>query len=246
MSAGSSIEIKNLTVSYDRHPAVHHLSGQFPIGKDTAIVGPNGAGKSTLLRTVAGLLKQDEGSIHYGPYTRNDIAYLPQRAAVDREFPITVLDTVLLGHWRKSGAFLGMGRRMRDKAQEAIETVGLSGLEDRTLDTLSGGEFQRTLFARIALQDANVILLDEPWSAIDSQTVRDLMKIVGEWKQKGKTVIAVLHDLDQVKAHFSQTLLLCKSCVAWGKTAEVLTTGHLMKAWNIPVLSSVAEVCETP
>ncbi|MBL8993050.1 MAG: ABC transporter ATP-binding protein, partial [Spirochaetia bacterium] len=202
----SFIEVRNLTVSYDRHPAVHHLNGDFPIGRDTAIVGPNGAGKSTLLRTLAGLVKQDEGSIHYGPLSKNDIAYLPQRATLDREFPITVFDTVLLGHWRKAGAFSGMNARQRDAAHEACETAGIAGLEDRTLDTLSGGEFQRTLFARITLQDAKIILLDEPWSGIDTQTIRDLMKIVGEWKARGKTVIAVLHDLEQVKAHFSQTL----------------------------------------
>jgi len=139
-----------------------------------------------------------------------------------------------------------MNARQREAAHEACETAGIAGLEDRTLDTLSGGEFQRTLFARITLQDAKIILLDEPWSGIDTQTIRDLMKIVGEWKARGKTVIAVLHDLEQVKEHFSQTLLLCRHCIAWGKTSEVLTAGNLMKAWNIPVVSSAEEICETP
>ena len=159
-------------MSYDRHPAVHHLSAEIPAAEMTAIVGPNGAGKSSLLKALMGLAPRIEGRIEC---SAKRIAYLPQQAEIDRSFPISVLDTVLLGRWSRFGAFGKAARVDVHDAQHAIEAVGLSGFERRPIDTLSVGQFQRVLFARLLLQDADLVLLDEPFAAIDAKTVGDLM-----------------------------------------------------------------------
>jgi zinc/manganese transport system ATP-binding protein len=240
------IALQNLTVSYNRHPAVHHLSGRFEKGSLTAIVGPNGAGKSTLLRTIVGLLSPDEGEIVFSGWTKKEIAYLSQRSTIDRSFPINVLNLVLLGHFRRVGSFRGYSKEQIASAKQAISAVGLSGFEDRHLDSLSGGELQRAMFARIAVEDAPVIFLDEPFSAIDHKTCSDLLATIQGWHREGKTIVAVLHDLSQVSGHFSHTLLLSKEAVAWGETKTVLTENHIRKAWNlhIPTETSPEEICE--
>ena len=159
-------------MSYDRHPAVHHVSAEIPAAEMTAIVGPNGAGKSTLLKALLGLAPHIEGRIECAA---KRIAYLPQQAEIDRSFPISVFDTVLLGRWSRFGGFGAAKHVDIHDAQHAIEAVGLSGFERRPIDTLSVGQFQRVLFARLLLQDADLVLLDEPFAAIDSKTVADLM-----------------------------------------------------------------------
>ncbi len=215
----SAISLENLTVSYDRHPAVHHLTGGFAAGSLTAVVGPNGAGKSTLLKAIAGLLKPDEGRIACGA----EIAYLPQVAEIDREFPIAVADFVAAGAWSRCGGF----RALRVDVGAALGRVGLESFAARGIGTLSGGQFQRMRFARLILQDAPVILLDEPFAAIDARTVADLMRLIGAWQAAGKTVVAVLHELDLVRAAFPETLLLMREAVAWGPTRAVLTPERL-------------------
>lgn len=224
------ISVEDLTVTYDRHPAIHHLSGRFRPGSLTAVVGPNGAGKSTLLKTLVGFLSPAEGRVDLGGLTRDAIAYLPQQAEIERDFPISVIDTVLLGHWQR----LSWGRRARsaeiEEALRAIAAVGLSGFERRLIGTLSVGQFQRVLFARMMVQDAPLILLDEPFNALDSKTTADLMDLVARWHGERRTVVAVLHDLDQVRRGFPDTLLVARSCIGWGPTAEVLTAANLLRA----------------
>ena len=176
----------------------------------TAIVGPNGAGKSTLLKALLGLAPRIEGRIEC---TARRIAYLPQQAEIDRSFPISVLDTVLLGRWSRFGAFGKAAKADMHDAQHAIESVGLAGFERRPIDTLSVGQFQRVLFARLLLQDADLVLLDEPFAAIDSKTVADLMDVIRRWRSEKRTVIAVLHDLDQVRRDFPNSLLLARELV---------------------------------
>jgi zinc/manganese transport system ATP-binding protein len=172
------VQLDDLTLGYQRHLAVHHVAGAFSAGSLTAIVGPNGAGKSTLLKGIMGLLKPLQGGVTLCGLPRQAIAYLPQQAEIDRSFPISVLDTVLLGHWRQVGAFRAMSPAMRDEAHAALTAVGLSGFENRPIGTLSSGQFQRVLFARTLLQDARLILLDEPFTAIDARTTADLPKVV--------------------------------------------------------------------
>ncbi|MFT4184846.1 MAG: ABC transporter ATP-binding protein [Rhizobium sp.] len=224
------IRLDNLTVAYERHPAVHHVSGAFAAGSLTAIAGPNGAGKSTLLKAIIGELRPAEGSIDRGALTRNDFGYLPQAADINRRFPISVADTIMLGAWKNAGAFGRFSREDAERAREALAAVGLGGFEHRHIGSLSAGQFQRVLFARLLLQDARVILLDEPFTAIDQRTTRDLLDIVLRWHGDGRTVIAVLHDFDQVRAHFPQTLLIARELVGWGSTQDVMSPANLIRA----------------
>jgi zinc/manganese transport system ATP-binding protein len=226
----AQIKFQNVTLGYDRHPAVHHLNGEVATGALVAVIGPNGAGKSTLFRGLAGILKPLSGSIHLGGLDIKDIAYLPQTADIDRSFPISVFDFVGTGLWRSVGFFGGMGRAARDKITQALAAVGLNGFENRSIGTLSGGQMQRMLFARVLLQDARLIVLDEPFNAIDAKTSADLLALVKRWHGEGRTVMAALHDMELVRNHFPETLLLARGPVAWGATAEVLTADNLLVA----------------
>jgi zinc/manganese transport system ATP-binding protein len=224
------LQFRDVTLGYDRHPAVHHLSGEVAPGALLAVVGPNGAGKSTLFRGLVGILKPLSGAIQTGGIDRKDIAYLPQSADIDRSFPISVFDFVGTGLWRRTGFFGGVGKGARSMIAQALSAVGLSGFENRGIGTLSGGQMQRMLFARVLLQDARLIVLDEPFNAIDARTSADLLALVKQWHAEGRTVLAALHDMELVRAHFPETLLLARGKVAWGVTAEVLTSENLSEA----------------
>lgn len=226
----AALRFRDLTLGYDRHPAVHHLDGAIERGALLAVVGPNGAGKSTLFKGVVGMLKPLAGGIERAGLAPRDIAYLPQAAEIDRSFPVTVFDMVAMGLWKHAGLFGGIGRAGRDAVHRAVAAVGLTGFEARPIGTLSGGQMQRTLFARLLLQDARVIVLDEPFNAIDAKTAADLFDLVRRWHAEERTVVAALHDLELVKAGFPETLLLARQPVAWGRTADVLTPDNLLKA----------------
>ena len=226
----AQIKFHNVTLGYDRHPAVHHLNGEVVQGALLAVIGPNGAGKSTLFRGLAGILKPLSGSIDLGGLDIRDIAYLPQTADIDRTFPISVFDLVGTGLWRTTGFFGGMGKSAREKITQALAAVGLNGFENRSIGTLSGGQLQRMLFARALLQDARLIVLDEPFNAVDAKTSADLLALVKRWHGEGRTVLAALHDMDLVRSHFPETLLLARGPVAWGLTAQVLTAENLTEA----------------
>ncbi|MEA2895796.1 MAG: zinc/manganese transport system ATP-binding protein [Bradyrhizobium sp.] len=226
----AQLQFRDVTLGYDRHPAVHHLDGEIASGALIAIVGPNGAGKSTLFRGIVGILKPLAGSIGLSDLNVRDIAYLPQTVDIDRGFPISVFDFVGTGLWRSTGLFGGMGRPAQDRIARALAAVGLNGFENRTIGTLSGGQMQRMLFARVLLQDARVIVLDEPFNAIDAKTSADLLDLVRRWHSEKRTVLAALHDMDLVRANFPDTLLLARAPVAWGATAQVLTAENLLEA----------------
>jgi zinc/manganese transport system ATP-binding protein len=234
MSRGGAIAFDDLTLGYDRHPAVHHLAGRFEPGSLTAVVGPNGAGKSTLLKGIVGLLRPLSGRValqgRAGEAADTRIAYLPQAAEIDRSFPITVFDLVSTGLWRRTGLFGSVGRADCAAVSRALAAVGLTGFERRPVGTLSGGQMQRALFARLLLQDAGIILLDEPLTAVDARTAADLVEIVRSWHAETRTVIAVLHDLDLARRVFPQALLIAREPVAWGATQDVLTPANLMRA----------------
>lgn len=222
------LTLNNLTAGYDRHPAVHHLSGTFEQNCLTAIVGPNGGGKSTLLKAITGIVRPMSGQIIW--HGKPVIGYLPQVSAIDRSFPMTVLDTVYLGFWRTKSFWRGMGRADHARAMAALERTGMAAFAAQPVSALSTGQFQRVLFARLMVQDADVILLDEPFNAIDARTTRDLLSVVMEWHGAGKTILAVLHEMDQVRAYFPQTMLLARECIAWGTTASVLCDECLAQA----------------
>jgi zinc/manganese transport system ATP-binding protein len=229
-SSGGEIVLHDVTLAYDGHPAVRHLSGEFSRGSLTAIVGPNGAGKSTLIKGMAGLLRPTDGLIQPAGLGGGGIAYLPQHAEVENRFPISVIQTVLLGHWRRIGWVGAVSRELREEAQRALAAVGLAGFERRPIEALSAGQFQRVLFARLIVQDAELVLLDEPLAAVDWRTSEDLLRLIVSWQREGRTVAAVLHDLDQVRAYFPNTLLLARERVAWGPTREALMPQNLRRA----------------
>jgi zinc/manganese transport system ATP-binding protein len=190
------IKLRDLTLGYDGHPAVHHLDGTIEI------------------RLRSG----------------RQIAYLPQSAEIDRSFPATVADLVSLGHWRTRGLWGAITGPDYNAMREALEAVGLAGFENRPLDTLSGGQAQRALFARVMLQDSDVILLDEPFTAIDEKTVADLVQLVRRWHSESRTVVAVLHDIEMVREFFPQALLMAREPVAWGPVNEALKPENMLKA----------------
>jgi zinc/manganese transport system ATP-binding protein len=209
------LQFRNLTLGYERHPAVHHLSGSVEAGALIAVVGPNGAGKSTLLKAIAGLLPPLAGTIERRLAPR-DIAYLPQVAEIDRSFPIHIYDLIAMGLWRRVSSFGGIGRRERNEIHSAIAAVGLIGFERRTIAALSGGQMQRALFARLLLQDSQLIVLNEPFNAVDGKTIADLIEVIRGWHSEGRTVLAALHDFTWC-GHVPQTLLIARELVALGR-----------------------------
>ena len=235
-----ALEFQELSLGYDRQPAVHRLQGEIAEGSLTAIVGPNGAGKSTVLKGVAGSLRPLAGRIVFGGLTRSEIAYLPQQSDVDRSFPIVVADLVAMGLWREIGGFAGLRAVHRARVAEAISAVGLEGFERRPIGSLSGGQIQRVLFARLLLQDARLVLLDEPFTAVDAKTMADLIGVVQRWHGEGRTVLAVLHDFDTVQAYFPRALMLARELVAHGPTAQVLTAENQFRA------RQMCEACAGP
>jgi zinc/manganese transport system ATP-binding protein len=222
------LSLHDLTVSYRGHPAVHHLSGQFAAGALTAVVGPNGAGKSSLMGALSGMLPFQGRIERHAPALR--VAYLPQAAALDRAFPVQVHEVVATGLWWRTGSWGSVSAAEREGLSQALAAVGLSGFERRWLGELSVGQVQRVLFARVLMQEAGLILLDEPFNAIDARTTADLLALLHRWRSESRTVIAVLHDLEQVREHFDQALLLARECIAWGPTAQVLSAAHLFQA----------------
>jgi zinc/manganese transport system ATP-binding protein len=220
MEADSRVVLRNVTVRYGRRTALEAVSGEFASGSLTAVVGANGAGKSTLLAAIAGVVRLAGGAIDCP--ARQQLAYLPQLAAIDRDYPLTVSELITLGGWREFGAFRAPNTALRARSAEAAETVGLAGRLGRVIGELSVGELQRALFARLILQDAAVILVDEPFAAVDAQTMSVLLDQITRWHHEGRTVIAVLHDLELVRARLPSTLVLGRRCIAWGATETTL------------------------
>ncbi|MBB6056734.1 zinc ABC transporter ATP-binding protein AztA [Tolumonas osonensis] len=237
------LRFDNLTLGYDRHPAVHHLNLDIPAGQLLAIVGPNGAGKSTLLKGIMGKLKPLQGQLQLN-VAREQIAYLPQQSRIDRQFPISVTELVGMGLWRELGSFGRLTKGHRHRIEHALEAVGMQGFAARPIASLSGGQLQRTLFARLYLQNAQLILLDEPFNAIDSRTCQDLLQLLQHWHQQGRTILAVLHDNEQVRHHFPHSLLLARQLVAYGQTADVITPENWQRARHqIESFDEHAPVC---
>lgn len=241
------LEFKNLTLGYDRHPAVHHLNATINPGDFLALVGPNGAGKSTLMKSILGHLTPMEGEIRLHGIQKEDISYLPQANAVDRQFPLSVGQFVASGMWQERGFAKAYKKADFDTVQDALQKVGLAGFEKRTLEALSGGQFQRLLFARKLMQKAKLLLLDEPFSGVDEQTIEDLMAVLVELHKQGATIVAVIHNLNLVRRYFPKSLLLSRELIAIGNTVTVLSAENLRRASTIGFGDHVhAEICEGP
>jgi len=220
------IKLSNVALGHAGRIAVEQVSGVIAAASLTAIVGPNGAGKSTLLKGLAGELRPLVGQIGFPPDAR--VAYLPQTLQIDLSFPITVGRVVAYGlaHGRSRASRHLDGIRI----DQALADVGLADFSSRPLSALSGGEFQRTLFARLILQDASIVLLDEPFAGMDARTTEDLLNLLVRWRAAGRTVVAAVHDLEHVRGSFPETLLLAGKPIAWGETGEVLKPENLLHA----------------
>jgi zinc/manganese transport system ATP-binding protein len=225
----SAVTLRDLALGYDGAPVVEGLSGRIEQGALLAVVGPNGAGKSSLMKAIMGQLAPRAGSVALG-LPRRDVAFLPQAAEIDLGFPLDVYDFVAMGLWRRIGFWRGVDAAGRAAVAAALADVGLEGFEARPIRALSGGQRQRMLFARLALQEARLILLDEPFAAVDERTVGDLLALIEGWRAQGRAVVAVLHDLALVRARFPDTLLLARRAIAWGPTDVVLTPRNLARA----------------
>jgi len=228
----AAIELDPLRLGWRDKVAVRDLSGCFRRGSLTAVVGPNGAGKSTLLRGIMGWVTPLAGRIRVNA-SADSLAFMPQQGDFDRSFPIAARDFVAMGAWRRVGPWRGFCRSERQRVEDALHAVGLGDFGRRPLATLSGGQLQRALFARLMLHDADIVRLDEPFSAVDSATTEDLMTLLMQWHERGKTVIVVLHDLELVRRHFPLTLLLAGQGVAWCDTEAALTPENLHLARHL-------------
>ncbi|WP_017223136.1 metal ABC transporter ATP-binding protein [Moritella dasanensis] len=224
------IKINNLNVYYQNDIALSNISTTLDDGDLVAIVGPNGAGKSTLLKSIMQQITIKSGSIDLGDLSLKHIAYLPQSSQIDHTFPITVTEFVSAGAWQRTRFWRAFSRQEQRLLQQALAKVNLVDMAERQISQLSGGQFQRMLFARMLLQDAKILLLDEPFSAIDAQTTALLMTVINECQQQGKTIIAVIHDLALVQRYFPSTLLVATELIASGKTKDVLTQVNLVNA----------------
>lgn len=219
-----AINFQDVSARYGRHQALQDVSVTVAPGSLLAVAGPNGAGKSTFLKLAAGLLRPSAGTVQ-APST---LAYLPQASTLQRDMPLTVLQAVCTAYWPVLGNWGEIDQDRQDKARAALHEVGLMGFETRQLSALSGGQFQRLLFARLILQDATTILLDEPFAAIDTTTTKVLLQLIQSWHREGRTILCVLHDLGLVRRYFPQLLLLDTTCRGYGATTDLAAAGLLM------------------
>jgi zinc/manganese transport system ATP-binding protein len=234
-----AVRVENLSVGYDRHPAVAGLTGVFKAGSLTAVVGPNGSGKSTLLKALAGHCRPLGGRIDLGGLKPSEIAYLPQVHGLDLKFPLTLQDLVGFGFIGQRGLFGGFSKADRERLGGLMAQVGLEGLGRRPIGSVSGGQLQRALFARVMAQDAKLVLLDEPFNGVDARAAEDLAQLMARWPEEGRTVIAVLHDLDLVRRLCPESLVIARQAVAWGPTDKAIAPEKLTRArklaenWNL-------------
>lgn len=223
------ISFRSLSLRFDSTQALYNLNADIAKNSLMALVGPNGGGKSTLIKCLLGILQPTSGKVLLN-INRSKIAYLPQVNTMDKSFPINVADTVSMGFWKKNQLHRALDKNQKTALDEVLEKLNLTKLKKAPIANLSGGELQKTIFARIMLQDADLILLDEPFVAIDAATTKELLNLIGDWHKAGKTVIAVMHDLHQVRSYFPETFLISKTKIAQGATEKTLTEENLAKA----------------
>ncbi|GGC87499.1 metal ABC transporter ATP-binding protein [Enterococcus wangshanyuanii] len=232
----NNITVQHLTVSYQGQKALLDISLQLSAGKITGIIGPNGAGKSTFLKGFLGLIKTDSRTVLAGEIPidtqKKRIAYVEQRSALDLSFPINVLEVVLLGTYPKLGLFHRPGKQEKEKAFAALKTVQLEAFAKRQIGELSGGQLQRVFIARVLAQDADIIVLDEPFVGIDMTSEKVIMDILKALKEVGKTIVIVHHDLHKVAHYFDEVVILKKKLIAYGPVATTFTNKNIQLAYG--------------
>ena len=250
--ADAALVTRGLTVSYGEKPAVFSVDATFPGRAMSAIIGPNGAGKSTLLKAALGVIPRLSGEVFvFGQpleQARHRIAYVPQRASVDWDFPTTVMDVVQMGLYRQAGLLGRLSGAMAEKARDCLRRVGMADFGHRQIGQLSGGQQQRVFLARALAQDADLYLLDEPFAGVDAATERAIVDVLKLLKADGKAVIAVHHDLSTVRGYFDHVFLINVRRIAEGPVASAFTTENLratyggrLAATHLDQLAVVAE-----
>lgn len=235
-SANSPLSVHDMTVAYHRKPVLWDIDFDIPEGKLVGIIGPNGAGKSTLIKAVLDLIPRASGKVTiYGKSYRQQrhlVAYVPQRESVDWDFPVSALDVVTMGLYGKLGWFRRVGKKERDKAREALDTVGMGDYANRQISQLSGGQQQRVFLARALVQDATIYFMDEPFAGVDAATERAIVTLLDSLRADGKTVLVVHHDLQTISEYFDHLIMLNMRVVAVGPTSEVFTEENLRKTYG--------------
>jgi len=235
-SRDSPLALRGLTVSYGEKPAIFSVDATFEAGKMTAIIGPNGAGKSTLLRAALGVIPRLSGEVSvFGrpiEAARARVAYVPQRASVDWDFPATVIDVVAMGLYRKLGLLGRLTGAHLATARACLARVGMADFAERQIGQLSGGQQQRVFLARALAQDADLYLLDEPFAGVDAATERAIIEVLKGLRDDGKTVVAVHHDLATVPAYFDNVFLINVRKIAEGPVAEAFTAQTLSATYG--------------
>lgn len=230
------LRFNDVTVRFNRRAALESITEQVRCNSLTAIVGPNGAGKTTLLRSILGWHPLSSGEIRIGDshahHALPRLAYLPQRAEIDWDFPVTVGAVVEQGRYPHLGPFRSFSQSDREAVVKAIQEMGLESMVNRQIRFLSGGQQQRVFLARALAQGADIFLLDEPFSSLDMRATEDLLALFQEWKTQGRTLLAVVHDLDMAKRAFDHVLLLRTKLIASGEPASVLTEPNLQAAYG--------------
>ncbi|SDQ82706.1 metal ABC transporter ATP-binding protein [Pseudovibrio sp. Tun.PSC04-5.I4] len=228
--------VQGLTVAYHHKPVLWGVSYSAPKGCLTAIIGPNGAGKSTFLKAALGLIPKLSGdtTVFGTPIKKalKRIAYVPQRSAVDWDFPATAIDVVLMGLYGQIGWFRWPSRKHREKALECLKSVGMEDFAKRQIGQLSGGQQQRVFLARALAQDAEMYLMDEPFAGVDAATEKAIVMVLRKLVEDGKTVLVVHHDLETVRDYFSHILLLNGQHIADGPVETTFTSENLQKAYG--------------
>lgn len=231
-----ALEIKQLNVVYDTSAVLWQLDVSIPKGKLVGILGPNGAGKSTFLKAITGLVNPISGQVNClgKPYAsiRDQVAYVPQRTAVDWDFPVSVFDVVSMGCFGRKGLFRRIDSEDRKLIQKALSDLGLSSLANRQIKELSGGQQQKVFIARALVQQAEIYLMDEPFAGVDLATEKVIIGILQELRSQGKTVVLVHHDLYSVVQYFDWVVLLNTALVAAGPVKEVFSKENLTKTYG--------------
>ena len=244
------LDIHDLTVAYNRKPVLWDVDWSIDGPSLVAVIGPNGAGKSTLIKAILGLLPLASGAVRlFGQpveAVRHRVGYMPQRESVDWDFPVSVMDVVVMGTYGKLGWFRRPGRAEREWARQCLNDVGLAHFADRQIGELSGGQQQRTFLARALAQRADVYFMDEPMAGVDAATERVIFRLLEQLRSEGKTVIAVHHELRTVPEYFDQVVLLNMRLVASGATATTLTPENLRRTYGgrLAILEAAGEAVQ--